>query len=180
MELPPYRIPSGRSLALRLYDRSRVFLRRAGTIILGVAVVLWILTQVPRVGGAPPAIDESLLGHMGQWIEPAIRPLGFDWTIGVGLISSLAAREVIVGTLGTLYGVEEGGQGSLQLMQALQSHLDFGAAVGLLLFFAFALQCTSTIAVMRRETAGWKWPALQFVYMLTLAFGFAFLANWLL
>ena len=179
MELPPYRIPSGRSILLRLYDRSRIFLRRAGTTILAVAVILWVLTQVPQINGAPPAIDDSLLGRMGQTIEPAIRPLGFDWTIGVGLISSLAAREVIVGTLGTLYGVEDPTKGSLQLQEALKSHLDLGAAVGLLVFFAFALQCTSTIAVMRRETAGWKWPILQFSYMLVLAYGFAFLANWL-
>ena len=180
MELPPYRIPSARSIALRLYDRSRIFLRRAGTIILAVAIVLWFLTQVPQSGGVAPSIDDSSLGRMGQMIEPALSPLGFDWTIGVGLISALAAREVIVGTLGTLYGVENPTQGSLQLQDALRSHLDLGAAVGLLVFFAFALQCTSTVAVMRRETAGWKWPVLQFGYMLSLAYGFAFVANWLI
>ena len=180
MELPPYRIPSVRSIAIRLYDRSRIFLRRAGTIILAVAIVLWFLTQVPQSGGSPPSIDDSLIGRMGQMIEPAIRPLGFDWTIGVGLISALAAREVIIGTLGTLYHVEDPTQGSLQLQDALRGHLDLGAAVGLLVFFAFALQCTSTVAVMRRETAGWKWPVLQFGYMLTLAYGFAFIANWLI
>ena len=180
MELPPYRIPSLRSLALRLYDRSRIFLRRAGTTILAVAIVLWALTQIPRIDGAPPSIDASLLGELGQAIEPVIRPLGFDWTIGVGLISSLAAREVIVGTLGTLYGVADPTEGSLALQDALRSRLDLGAAVGLLIFFAFALQCMSTVAVMRRETAGWKWPALQFGYMLLLAYGGAFLANALL
>ncbi len=180
MELPPYRIPSVRSIGLRLYDRSRIFLRRAGTIILAVAIILWFLTQVPQSGGAPPSIDDSFIGRMGQIIEPVIRPLGFDWTIGVGLISALAAREVIIGTLGTLYQVEDPTQGSLQLQDALRNHLDLGAAVGLLVFFAFALQCTSTIAVMRRETAGWKWPVLQFGYMLTLAYGFALFANWLI
>ena len=180
MELPPYRIPSPRSIALRLYDRSRIFLRRAGTVILSVAVVLWVLTQVPQVNGGPPDIDDSLLGQMGQTIEPAIAPLGYDWTIGVGLISSLAAREVIVGTLGTLYEVNDPTEGSLALQDALKSRLDLGAAVGLLIFFAFALQCTSTVAVMRRETGGWKWPALQFSYMLALAYGGAFLANWLI
>lgn len=180
MELPPYRIPSLKSIGLRLYDRSRIFLRRAGTIILGVAIVLWALTQVPRVGGAPPTIDASLLGRIGQFIEPTIRPLGFDWTIGVGLISSLAAREVIVGTLGTLYGVADPNEGSLALQTALRSRLDLGGAVAVLVFFAFALQCMSTVAVMRRETASWRWPALQFGYMLVLAYGFAFLANWLI
>jgi ferrous iron transport protein B len=180
MELPPYRIPSLKSIGLRLYERSRIFLRRAGTTILGVAVVLWVLTQFPRVDGAAPGIDASLLGQVGQTIEPVIRPLGFDWTIGVGLISSLAAREVIVGTLGTLYGVADATEGSMALQDALKARLDLGAAVALLVFFAFALQCMSTVAVMRRETGGWKWPALQFSYMLALAYGFAFLANWLI
>ena len=180
MELPPYRLPSVRSLILRLYDRSRIFLRRAGTIILSVAIVIWILTQVPQDGGAPPPIESSVMGRMGHAIEPLIEPLGFDWRIGVGLITSLAAREVIVGTLGTLYGVEDPTEGSLALQDALKTDLDLGAAVGLLVFFAFALQCMSTVAVMRRETGGWKWPALQFGYMLGLAYVFAFLANWII
>ena len=180
MELPPYRLPSVRSLVLRLYDRSRIFLRRAGTIILSVAIVIWILSQVPQDGGAPPPIETSVMGRMGHAIEPVIEPLGFDWRIGVGLITSLAAREVIVGTLGTLYGVEDPTEGSLALQDALKTDLDLGAAVGLLVFFAFALQCMSTVAVMRRETAGWKWPALQFGYMLGLAYAFAFLANWII
>ena len=180
MELPPYRIPSLRSLVLRLYDRSLIFLRRAGTTIMTVAVVLWALTQFPQIEGGPPPIDGSLLGRMGQLIEPIIEPLGFDWRIGIGLISSLAAREVIVGTLGTIFGVENTSEGSLALQDALRSHLDLGAAVGLLVFFAFALQCMSTVAVMRRETAGWRWPALQFGYMLVLAYGGAFLANTLI
>jgi len=170
MELPPYRIPTPRSLVLRLLDRSKIFLRRAGRIIFTVAIVLWVLTQVPRVGGGPPPIDESALGRMGQVIEPVIRPLGFDWRIGVGLVTSLAAREVIVGTLGTIYGVEDASDDSIVLQDALRRDLPPAAAVGLLVFFVFALQCMSTVAVMRRETAGWKWPALQFGYMLLLAY----------
>ncbi|MEQ9569842.1 MAG: ferrous iron transport protein B, partial [Longimicrobiales bacterium] len=177
MELPSYRIPSLRSLFLRLLERTRIFLRRAGRIILAVTVVLWVLTQFPLQNGAPPPIEESVLGRAGQIVEPTIEPLGFDWKIGIGLISSLAAREVIVGTLGTLNGVEEAGEGSLELQQALQNQLDLGGAVALLVFFAFALQCLSTVAVMRRETAGWKWPILQFSYMLALAWVGAFVAN---
>ncbi|HSH75140.1 MAG TPA: ferrous iron transport protein B [Longimicrobiales bacterium] len=176
MELPPYRIPSPRSLALRLVDRSRIFLRRAGRIIFAVAIVLWALTQFPRVDAGPPPIDDSALGRMGQVIEPAIEPLGFDWRIGVGLVTSLAAREVIVGTLGTIYGVEDQSDDSIVLQDALRRDLTIGSAIGLLIFFVFALQCMSTVAVMRRETAGWKWPALQFGYMLTLAYLGAFLA----
>ena len=178
MELPPYRLPSPRSLFLRLWDRTGVFLKRAGTIILGVTVVLWVLTQVPRgVDGGPPQLEQSALGQAGQVIEPAIAPLGYDWKIGMGLISSLAAREVIVGTPGTIYGVEEADEASVGLQERLRQDLDPGAAVGLLIFFVFALQCMSTVAVMRRETAGWKWPALQFGYMLVLAYSGAWLAN---
>ena len=180
MELPPYRIPTLKSQVVRLYDRSIVFLKRVGKIILTVSIVLWALTQVPAGVDGPPAIEDSVLGTMGQLIEPVIEPLGYDWRVGIGIISSLAAREVIVGTLGTIYGIEEATEGSLELQEALQGYLDLGAAVGLLVFFAFALQCVSTIAVMRRETAGWKWPALQFSYMLVLAYVGAFLANWLI
>jgi len=176
MELPPYRLPSLRSIGLRLLDRSRIFLRRAGTIIFAVTVVLWTLTQFPRVDGGPPLVDDSALGRMGQVIEPAIEPLGFDWRIGVGLVTSLAAREVIVGTLGTIYGVEEATEEDLGLQDALRRDLTLGSAIGLLVFFAFALQCMSTVAVVRRETAGWKWPALQFGYMLLLAYVGAFVA----
>ncbi|HEX6938243.1 MAG TPA: ferrous iron transport protein B [Longimicrobiales bacterium] len=177
MELPPYRLPTLRSLALRLVDRSKIFLRRIGRIILLVAVVLWGLTQVPRVDGGAPPIEESALGRIGQVIEPAIAPLGFDWRIGVGLVSSLAAREVIVGTLGTIYGVEDAGEGSPELQSRLRRDLDLGGAVALMVFFAFALQCMSTVATVRRETGGWKWPAIQWAYMLVLAWVSAFIAN---
>ncbi len=180
MELPPYRVPSLRTLGLRLLDRCRIFLRRAGRIILTVTIALWVLTQFPRVDGAPPPVDESALGRMGQMIEPAIEPLGFDWRIGVGLVSSLAAREVIVGTLGMIYGVEDTDETSIELRSALQRDLDLGSAVALLLFFVFGLQCMSTVAMMRRETAGWKWPILQFSYMLVLAYVAALAANQLL
>jgi ferrous iron transport protein B len=179
MELPPYRIPSLRTVGLRLLDRSRIFLSRAGRIIFTVTVVLWGLTQFPRTPAGPPPIEESALGAIGHVIEPAIEPLGYDWRVGVGLVSSLAAREVIVGTLGTIYGVEDPSEASLSLQDNLRQYLDPGAALGLLVFFAFALQCMSTVAVMRRETAGWKWPAMQFSYMLVLAFAGAWLVNWL-
>jgi ferrous iron transport protein B len=180
MELPPYRIPTLKSQVVRVYDRSAIFLKRVGKIILTVSVVLWVLTQFPAGVDGPPPIEDSALGTIGHLIEPAIAPLGYDWRVGIGLISSLAAREVIVGTLGTIYGVEGATEGSLELQEALQGYLDLGAAVGLLIFFAFALQCMSTVAVMKRETAGWKWPALQFGYMLVLAYTGAFLANWLI
>ncbi|MDX1648141.1 MAG: ferrous iron transport protein B, partial [Longimicrobiales bacterium] len=176
MELPPYRIPSPRTLVLRLVDRSKIFLRRAGRIIFAVTVVLWALTQFPRTQAGPPPMDQSVLGQMGQVMEPAIEPLGFDWRVGVGLVTSLAAREVIVGTLGTIYGVESADEGSVELIDAMRADISFASAVGLLVFFAFALQCMSTVAVMRRESGGWKWPALQFSYMLFLGYVGAFVA----
>jgi ferrous iron transport protein B len=176
MELPPYRIPAPRTLALRLLDRSKIFLKRAGRIIFAVAIVLWTLTQFPRTEFGAPDIEESALGRIGQVIEPAIEPLGFDWRVGVGLVTSLAAREVIVGTLGTIYGVETADEDAVALQETLRRDLTTGSAIGLLVFFAFALQCMSTVAVMRRETAGWKWPMLQFGYMLLLGYTGAFVA----
>ncbi|HSJ09863.1 MAG TPA: ferrous iron transport protein B [Longimicrobiales bacterium] len=177
MELPPYRVPTLRSVALRLYDRAKIFMKRVARIIFTVAILLWALTQFPRVDGAPPDIEQSALATIGHVIEPVVAPFGWDWKIGVGIVSSLAAREVIVGTLGTIYGVEDASETSPELRDRLQSELSFGAAIALLVFFAFALQCVSTIAVMRKETGGWKWPALQFSYMLVLAFAGAFVAS---
>jgi ferrous iron transport protein B len=177
LEMPPYRWPTVRSLALRLVDRSKVFLQRAGTVILAVAVVIWVLGNVPLSHGKPPAIGQSVEARIGHVVEPAIRPLGFNWKIGIGLISSLAAREVIVGTLGTIYGMEGSDEHSKDLQEALRKDLSPGGAAALLIFFAFAMQCMSTIAVVRRETGGWKWPAVQFAYMTAFAYVFAFLAN---
>lgn len=174
MEMPPYRMPTMRSIGLRLFDRAMAFLKRAGTVILLVSIVLWILASVPMSNGQPPKIEDSLAGTLGRTIEPLIQPLGFNWKIGIGLISSLAAREVIVGTLGTIYGMESEGDTS-GLQAALQRDLSFAGAVALLVFFAFAMQCMSTLAVVRRETGGWKWPAIQFLYMSGMAYVCAFL-----
>jgi ferrous iron transport protein B len=175
LEMPSYRWPTLQSIGLRLFDRSKVFLRRAGTVILLVTVVLWIMAHLPVVNGKAPAIGDSLAGAVGRTIEPVIKPLGFNWKIGVGLITSLAARETIIGTLGAIYGMDPESQ-KLGLQKALQHDLTPGGAVALLIFFAFAMQCISTIAVVRRETGGWKWPILQFTYMGVLAYGGAFVA----
>jgi ferrous iron transport protein B len=169
MEMPPYRWPTATSLGLRLLDRSKVFVVRAGTIILAVAIVLWVLTNFPMHNGKPPAIEDSYVASIGHVIEPAIRPMGFDWKIGVGLVSSIAAREGIIATLGTLYGIDPE-EHAVDLQAALKRELSFGGAVALLLFFAFAMQCASTIAVVRRETNSWRWPAAQFAYMTAVAY----------
>lgn len=173
MEMPPYRWPTMTSLALRLVDRCKAFLVRAGTVILAVSIVLWALTNFPIHHGQPPAIQDSLVAKAGHLIEPAIRPLGFDWKVGVGLVSSMAAREVIIATLGTLHGVDPESQ-AMDLQQALRHEMTPAAAVALLVFFAFAMQCMSTMAVVRRETNSWKWPALQFAWMTGLAYVSAF------
>ena len=177
LEMPPYRWPTARGLALRLIDRGKIFLRRAGTVILAVAIGLWVLGHLPLKDGKPPAIEDSIVGQIGHAVEPVIRPLGFNWKIGVGLITSLAAREVLVGTLGTIYGMENADHESPDLQQAIQKDLTMGGAIALLIFFAFAMQCMSTVAVVRRETGGWKWLAIQFAYMTVLAYVGAFVAN---
>jgi ferrous iron transport protein B len=178
LELPQYRAPTLRSLGIRLMDRAKVFLTQAGTVILSVTLALWVLAYFPLHQGRPPELTESIIGRLGHFIEPAIAPLGFNWKIGIGLLSSVLAREVMVGTMGTLYGADPETQ-ALSLQTALHHDLPLGGAIALMVFFAFALQCTSTIAVVRRETNSWKWPALQFVYMLGLAYGAAFAANYM-
>ena len=169
LELPPYRLPTLRSLGMRLLDRSKIFLRRAGTVIFATSVVLWFLLSVPMTDGRPPAIEDSLAGVLGRTIEPLVEPLGFNWKIGIGLMTSLAAREVIVATLGTIYGLEADEE-SMELQKAIQGDLSFGAAMALLIFFAFAMQCMSTVAVVKRETGGWKWPLAQWGYMTGMAY----------
>jgi ferrous iron transport protein B len=172
LELPQYRLPTARSLGLRVIDRGKVFLKQAGTVILCVTIALWILSHIPFHATLP----DSVIGHVGRWIEPVIHPLGFNWKIGIGLLSSIIAREVIVGTLGTLYGADPATQ-SLGLQAALRHDLTLGGAMALVVFFAFAMQCTSTLAVVRRETNSWKWPALQFAYMSVLAYTAALAVN---
>ena len=161
LEMPSYRWPTLQSLGLRLLDRAKVFLQRAGTIILLVTVILWVMAHVPYTGGKEP-IEHSLAGTMGRTIEPLIKPLGFNWKIGIGLITSLAARETIISTLGTIYGMDPDSQG-VDLQKALRQDLTPGGAV-------------ATVAVVRRETGGWKWPILQFAYMGVLAYVGAFIA----
>jgi len=176
LELPQYRWPTVQSLGLRLYDRGRLFLKKAGTVILGVTFLVWILSVIPVHGGQLSDLSTSVIGHLGHTIEPLIRPLGFNWKIGIGLLSSIVAREVIVGTLGTLYGMDPGTH-ALGLEAALRHDITAAGAIALVVFFAFAMQCTSTLAVVRRETNSWKFPALQFTYMTTVAYLAALITN---
>ncbi len=175
LEMPPYRWPTVSSLGLRLVDRGKAFLYRAGTVIMLVSLLLWGATNFPMHHGQPPAVQDSVVAQVGHFIEPAIRPLGFDWKIGVGLLTSMAAREVIIATLGTLHGVDPQSHAT-DLQAALRQELSPAGAVALLIFFAFAMQCMSTVAVVRRETNGWKWPIVQFAYMTAVAYVAAFAA----
>ena len=179
LELPQYRWPTLRSIGLRLLDRGTVFVKQTGTVILAVTFTLWVLSIVPFHGGHAAELTQSVIGKLGHWIEPVLHPLGFNWKIGIGLLSSVIAREVIVGTLGTLYGADPATQ-SVGLQAALRHDMTIGGAIALVVFFAFAMQCTSTLAVVRRETNSWKWPAVQFLYMTGLAYVAALAANQIL
>ena len=176
--LPPYRLPKPAELGRYIWTRCWHFISRAGRVIFTLSVALWALGSFPRSApGAPPSvqIEQSYLGRSGRAVEPIFRPIGFDWKISVGVLSSLAAREVFVGTMGTLMALRgETGEGQ-DLARALQRGYGLPTAVSLLLFFAIAMQCVSTIAVVRRETGGWKWPTIQFASFFTIAYALSWL-----
>ncbi|HEX6042124.1 ferrous iron transport protein B [Longimicrobium sp.] len=192
MELPPYRLPRPRSLALSVGHRASMFLKKAGTVILALSILLWALATYPRTE-APAGLNEqqaqeaqlahSALGRAGHAVEPLVRPLGYDWKIGVGILSSFAAREVFVATMGTIYGVgSDANEESVTLRDQLraETHADGRVvytplvAVGLMVFYVFAMMCMSTAAVVVRETGGgWtgvRWAGFQFLWMLALAY----------
>jgi ferrous iron transport protein B len=232
MELPPYKRPVLRVVLRHMWDRSKLFLRRAGTVILGINILLWALATYPRsaaiekeyeakriellASGASNAdpvtivavsitnkmeieglealnkeeagakLRHSLAGHMGQFLEPAIAPLGFDWKMGIGIVASFAAREVFVSTMSTVYNIgnqDKSEAGISSLARTLQTEIKPDGslvytplvAVTLMVFYVFALQCVSTVAVVRRETNSWKWPLFQWLYMGALAWVLAFI-----
>jgi ferrous iron transport protein B len=185
--MPPFRLVAG-----QVWESASAFLRRAGTIILAVSIVLWCLLTFPRseppAGASAPeaarhALENSFAGRAGNALEPLIAPLGFDWKIGVGLLASLAAREVIVATLAQIYAASDEGTSLRDAIRA-DVYPDTGEPVftpgtvaALLVFFVFALQCMSTLAIMRRETGTWRWPAFAFTYLLVLAWTASFAAQ---
>jgi ferrous iron transport protein B len=184
IELPPYKLPSLRSILILLWERAWTFLKRAGTIILGASIILWFFATYPRLEGGTPGeqLQHSFVGRAGKLVEPIIRPLGFDWKIGVGLVTSLIQREVFVSTMGTMYNIQDAGSGAsgVSLPDRLRGERDpatgmpvFTLLTGIciMVYYALAMQCLSTVAVMRRETNGWKWPLFQIGYMTALAYG---------
>ncbi len=192
LEMPAYRWPNVRTLLQNVSHRAQLFLRRAGTVILSCSVLLWALATYPKTDvpiGIPAEkahemrLENSALGHVGKLIEPLVRPLGYDWKIGVSIAASFAAREVFVSTMGTIYGVGEADETSVALRERLRSEVNPATggprysplvALGLMVFYVYALMCISTVAVTVRETGGgrigWNWALIQFVYMLGLAY----------
>ncbi len=178
MELPAYRWPSVRNLALGLWERAGIFLRRVGGIILAVTVLLWFLSTYPAPpeGAAGPAIEYSLAGRLGSMLETIFAPIGFNWQISVALVPGMAAREVAVSALGTVYAIAATADDTAaQLAPMLASQWSLATALSLLVWFIFAPQCVSTIAAVRRETNGWRWPLVMTVYLFALAYGASFI-----
>jgi len=165
-------LPRPRSVLIGLYTRAKMFLQRAGTTIFSMMVLIWFLASFPRPpeGASGPAIDYSLAAIIGHLIEPLLAPVGFNWQIAVALIPGMAAREVAVAALGTVYSIEGGKEAAQQIGQALAHQWTLATALSLLVWYIFAPQCASTLAVIKRETGSWKWMAVTFGYMLTLAY----------
>jgi ferrous iron transport protein B len=177
LELPDYKVPRLRNLALGVWQRGQMFLHRAGTTIFTMMVVIWVLCSVPLPppGATEPAIDYSLAARIGHAMEPVLRPVGFNWQIDVALVPGMAAREVAVASLGTVYAIEGGEAQRAQLGHVLAAQWSLATALALLAWYIFAPQCASTLAVVRRETASWGWMLFLFGYMLALAYAAAFL-----
>ncbi len=178
MELPSYKWPNPANVLLGLLERARIFIRRIGTIILGVMVVLWFLASFPSApeGAAEPAIYYSFAGIIGRGLEPLLAPIGFNWQIAIALVPGLAAREVAVAALGTVYALS-GDEGEMveSLAATLAQDWTLATALALLAWYVFAPQCLATLAAARRETNSWRWPAFMFVYLMVLAYVAAFI-----
>ena len=178
MELPPYRLPNLRSLARGLYERATIFLKRVGGIILALTVLLWFLSSYPAApeGAVGPAIQYSFAGQLGRALEVIFAPLGFTWQIAVALVPGMAAREVVVSALGTVYALSASGDDvAAQLGPLIAQQWSLATALSLLVWFVFAPQCLSTLATVRRETNSWRLALLMAAYLFALAYG----ASWL-
>jgi len=172
LELPDYKMPRLRSIVIGVYTRAKMFLHRAGTTIFAMMVLIWFLASFPQppLGDEGPAINYSLAAIIGKAIAPLLAPVGFNWQIAVALIPGMAAREVAVAALGTVYAIEGGKEAAAQIGQVLTTKWSLATALSLLAWYIFAPQCASTLAVIRRETGSWRYMALTFAYMLALAY----------
>jgi ferrous iron transport protein B len=205
MELPVYRMPRWKNVFLTVYEKSKTFIFEAGKVIIAISIVLWVMasfgpgerfenidkkyataladttqnTEHIQSIISSEKLENSYVGILGHWIEPAIRPLGYDWKIGIALITSFAAREAFVGTMATIYSVDGGDEDTDTIRERMAASINsktglpvysFATGISLMLFYAFAMQCMSTVAVVYRETKSWKWPMIQLVYMTALAY----------
>ena len=178
MELPAYRWPSFRNLALGLYERAWIFLQRVGTIILTLTILLWFLSvfPAPPEGATGPAIQYSLAGMIGHGLEYIFAPIGFNWQISIALVPGMAAREVAVGALGTVYALSATGDAvASQLQPLIAQTWSLATALSLLVWYVFAPQCISTLAAVKRETASWKYVWIMAGYLFALAYGACFI-----
>ena len=180
MELPKYQLPHPKDLAIGLYQRAWIFLRRAGTIIFAVSVVLWLLLSFPRAAPGENQVDASFAGHIANGLAVVVKPIGFNRDMALALIPAMAAREVAVSSLATTYAVaaSDDEQTAQRLGDQLKARWSLPTALAFLAWFVFAPQCLSTIAVARRETNGWKWPAFMLAYLFVLAYIFAGITYW--
>ncbi|MDY0906031.1 ferrous iron transport protein B [Pedobacter sp. CFBP9032] len=211
MELPIYRMPRWKNVLYTMYEKSKTFVFEAGKVIIAISIILWVLAtfgpgnrfdQIDQKYESALAdttkntahietliatekLENSYVGILGHWIEPAIRPLGYDWKIGIGLITSFAAREAFVGTMATIYSVDGGDEDTSTIRERMSASKNsrtglpvytFATGISLMLFYAFAMQCMSTVAIVYRETKGWKWPVIQLVYMTAMAYFAALIA----
>jgi len=177
LELPSYKWPTLKNLSLGLLQRAKAFLKRAGTLILLISILLWGLSTFPKApeGATQPAINYSLAGKFGHWLEPVFKPIGFDWRITTGLVPGFAAREVMVSALATVFAVDENSEDNSKLSVILSNQWTLATALSLLVWYVFAPQCMATLAVVRRETNSWRWPLFMLVYMTLLAYTMSFL-----
>ena len=177
MELPAYRWPSLRGLAFGLYERAMIFIKRVGGIILAITVLLWFLSTYPAApeGVTQPAITYSFAGQLGRWLEVIVAPIGFNWQIAIALVPGMAAREVAVSALGTVYALSAtGDEAATQLGPLIAASWSLATALSLLVWYVFAPQCISTIAAVRRETNGWRYPLLMAGYLFAMAYAASF------
>ncbi|RDC57105.1 ferrous iron transport protein B [Pedobacter chinensis] len=215
MELPVYRMPRWKNVFYTMYEKSKTFVIEAGKVIIAISIILWVMaafgpgnrfenidkkyasaladttkntTHIETLI-ATEKLENSYVGILGHWIEPAIRPLGYDWKIGIGLITSFAAREAFVGTMATIYSVDGGDEDTSTIRERMAASVNsrtglpvytFATGISLMLFYAFAMQCMSTVAIVYRETKGWKWPVIQLAYMTAMAYFAALVAYQLL
>jgi ferrous iron transport protein B len=211
-ELPPYRVPRWSDVGITMYEKSKTFVFEAGKVILAISIVLWVLasygppsrmdqiriegearlenvaeeTQIAEIEAETTAqlLENSFIGIMGRAIEPVIKPLGYDWKIGIALITSFAAREVFIATMATIYSIGGDLENDLTIREKLDQQINSNtgektfnraSSFSLMVFYVFAMQCMSTLAIVKRETKSWKWPLIQTAYMTALAYVMAFI-----